>query len=53
MRRSNNPDTIRNNLWRDNNPEKDLAKRIRYAYRLLLKHGVIDGNKVLHDPTKH
>lgn len=52
MRRSKNPDTIRSNLWRDNNPEKVLAGRLKSAYRLLVKHGIIDGCKVLHDPTK-
>ena len=53
MKRSKNPDTIRVNLWRHNNPEKNLAGRIRAAYRLLLRQGIIDGNKVLTDPTKH
>ena len=46
MRRSKNPDTIRSNIWRDNNRDKVLAGRIRSAYNLLVKHGFIDGDKV-------
>ena len=46
LRRSKNPDTIRNNYWRHNNPEKVLAGRIRCAYNLLAKHGFINGDKV-------
>lgn len=52
MRRSKNPETIRNNHWRDRNPEKEKAYRINRAFRLLKREGVIDGEKVLFDPTK-
>ena len=53
MRRSNNPNTIRNRLWREANPEKVKARKIIDAYDLLLKKGVIDGERVLYNPRKH
>lgn len=37
--------------WRRKNPEKVLKSRIKTAYRLLIRHGIIDGEKVLTDPT--
>ena len=52
MRRSKNPDTMRYNLWRDNNPEKADAKKLKDAFNLLLNRGVIDGERVLYDPRK-
>lgn len=52
MRRSKNPDTIRGNHWRDKHPEKEKDYRIRRAFRLLRREGVIDGERVLYDPTK-
>lgn len=38
--------------WRRKNPELVKAGRIRCAFRLLKREGVIDGEKVLFDPTK-
>lgn len=52
VRNSKNPDTIRNRIWRDKNPDKALANRIRAAYRLLARCGIIDGSKVVKDPTR-
>lgn len=52
MSKSMHPDAVRSRLWRHNNPDKDKASKIRAAYRLLLRCGVIDGEKVLTDPTK-
>jgi len=52
MSKSKNPDTIRVNQWRHNNPDKAQNAAIRAAYRLLIRAGVIDGEKVLTDPTK-
>lgn len=37
--------------WYAENPDKVLVSRIRCAFRLLLKYGVIDREKVLDDPT--
>ena len=51
MRKSKNPDTIRCNQWRDNNPEKYQAKLVKDAYNLLVRRGVIVGDKVLYNPN--
>lgn len=47
-----NPNKYNLREWRKKNPEKDEANRIRTAFRFLVKHGIIDGEKVLTDPTK-
>ena len=52
MSKSMHPDAIRSRQWREKNPDKKLAGRIRDAYKLLLRTGIIDGEKVLTDPTK-
>lgn len=44
-------EALRNKQWKHSNPDRVLKSRIRSAYRLLIKHGVIDDEKVLTDPT--
>ena len=38
--------------WRKEHPEQEKASRIRSAFRLLIREGIIDGEKVLTDPTE-
>lgn len=43
---------VRVKNWRKENPEKEEANRIRIAFRLLMRKGVISGDRVVYDPTK-
>lgn len=52
MSKSKNPNAVRSRIWRAANKEKCDDQRIRDAYRLLMRCGIIDGDKVLTDPTK-
>lgn len=51
MKEEKNYENVRLNDWRHRNKEKVLAARIRAAFRLLLRCGIIDREKVLNDPT--
>lgn len=51
MKENQNYDNVRLNTWRKENPDKVLSSRIRSAYRLLVRCGIIDGEKVLTNPT--
>ena len=51
LKEEKNYENVRLNDWRHNNKEKVLAARIRAAFRLLVRFGIIDREKVLKDPT--
>lgn len=50
--KKNSYDNNRVKRWRSENPDKVKAGRIRCAFRLLRREGVIDGERVIFDPTK-
>lgn len=51
MKEEKNIDNVRLNDWRHKNPDKVMTSRIKSAFRLLIRFGIIDKEKVLHDPT--